>query len=198
MIYNAYSIPIYCAKVKNHQSHLALIEKAIQEHDLFHKARSWDCGIDTTIGSEKNSLIPWEPIINDVQEHLTNYISMFEPYKDYRIYTNAWLSRYWENDYQEVHNHVGEGTVLSCAYMLKTKDSTSSFLFCNQDLDFFTTMGIQGVCKSFPHRTFRPDQEEGTVIIFPSNLDHYVTKHKSKKDRLTISMNFMIKPEESL
>ena len=86
-----------------------------------------------------------------------------------------WGNIYRKGDYTEPHTHRPE--ILSCVYFLKTEWYHSPLVFKSR--------WDEPVSKRI-----RP--KEGTYVIFPSRLHHFVPKHRYRDTRITLSGNMRI------
>ena len=88
-------------------------------------------------------------------------------YKDPHI-TNIWRNKYTPKDGQEVHIHAG----VQWSFIIYETVEKSRTVFLNPawkmiDIYYGTDVDI------FPF-SWKPEVEPGTIIIFPSYLEHYV------------------------
>ena len=113
---------------------------------------------------------------------------------DYRIFNNTPppFTYYEKDNFQESHNHVGpcvekDGRLLhasfSIIYILHDENDKSSVMFKKAG-----PMPFKGLDENVIIDTSYSSIGEGSVIIFPSNLDHYV-KPCLKTGRVTIAFN---------
>jgi hypothetical protein len=86
--------------------------------------------------------------------------------------THIWWNYYKKGDYAEYHDH-GKKATISGVYFLKLNETNKTVFVCNNEI------------KTQRHIT--DYVEEGSVILFPSALGHYVLP--SEEDRITISFN---------
>ena len=89
-------------------------------------------------------------------------------YREKLVFWNFWGNIYKRGDYAVTHHH--SPSFASFVYFLKSKQTDSPLIFSN------TNIRIRPI--------------EGTYVIFPSYLDHKVSKCKG--DRVTISGNIRV------
>ena len=79
--------------------------------------------------------------------------------------------------------------------MMKTPPDSGKFMFYNNVYDHFWQTDLPALSTSdFKYNNrITPPMEEGDIIYFPSNLNHYVSPNNTEKTRATISANFIIK-----
>jgi len=156
--------------------------KDIFEESKDTKVETWNCEVLTTFNFNvqffyddlfQNSVI-WQPLDRMLEEvNLCQYP------------LNSWIHGIWANYYdkgafQEVHDHVGVNrTHFSGIYIMdQTGENKTSFINNNF-----------GILDQQLHTKDIDDIKEGSVILFPSNLLHYV--NPVDDPRCTISFNIM-------
>lgn len=88
-------------------------------------------------------------------------------YKNPRI-VNIWRNKYTSKDVQEVHIHAGA----QWSFIIYETVERSNTVFLNPSwkmIDIYYGTDV----KAFPFN-WKPEVEPGTIIIFPSYLEHYV------------------------
>jgi hypothetical protein len=89
---------------------------------------------------------------------------------------DAWVNRYYKNDYTPPHNHRGD---ISGIIILDLPDDATEIE--KRNLEFV-----------WNNEHFRPIQEVGKAFLFPSNLMHWVEKQTNMKERRTLSFNLFL------
>jgi len=188
--------PIYSGQVKNYKEHYELLEQFISDDNFWHNTEEWMSLTQSTMGRENNMDLPWNSILGDLDEHVNEYLQIFHPTKPYGIQTRPWLNRYEKGGWQEQHNHTGPASHFSMAYILKGCDQ-SNFVFSDTVGNWYdSSWELPEFFANFPHRNFTPEQPDGTILIFPSALDHFVMPNKSDEYRITASANYFIVPDK--
>jgi hypothetical protein len=96
---------------------------------------------------------------------------------------NAWFELSNKGNYHNLHNHGKEGYSAVC-YINYNPEIHHPLVFQSAFLDPITGKNI----------TYSPlGVIEGTIIFFPSSLDHYTIPNKSNEDRLVLSFNLRFK-----
>ena len=123
----------------------------------------------------------WNPE-NDRLKRLKNTITEFANNKyGYRKGSDTaqkeryFMKHFWGNIYRKgnyTRPHVHIPNNLSCVYFLKSKWYHSPFVFSDSG------------------KKIRPT--EGTFVIFPSHIDHFVPIHQYHETRITLSGNMRI------
>ena len=103
------------------------------------------------------------------------------------MFDQVWVNTYEKNDYQEIHNHGGISKInsgglysnsFSFIYLLHNESETGT-VFRSRNLS--TDSSTNPESKAYEH------VEEGTIIMFPYYMDHYVLPATGK--RITIAGN---------
>ena len=105
----------------------------------------------------------------------------------YKLY-NPWISVYKRGFFQEIHTH--EPADLSFVIFLNTGENFSEFYFFNRYDNSYSPMWK--ILLNVDKQKHFPKIEDGTIIFFPSDLLHGVTRHNSDTERRTISSNLFL------
>ena len=139
-------------------------------------------------GWGKHCLVDRIPVSGDEFKHLLhpsiNLLSksIGKNFK-YTLY-NPWINVYKKEFFQELHTH--EPHDVSCVLFLNTGENFSNFYFFNRyDITYSPLWKNVLNVKN----KYYPKIEDGTIIFFPSNTLHGVTKHNSDIERRTIACN---------
>lgn len=169
---------IFYKEIDNHQEikkkYLPIILEDIKLNKHKYKRKDWNCDVYTSLGHKIDFLfddmitdnVIWKPFDECISNvHLTK-----TPYES-KI-CDLWYNYYTEGFFQECHVH--EFSSFSGIYILS--------------LDEVNTTSFYNKSQHYSSGTYTTkSMKEGTVIIFPSDLVHYV--NPVKKDRTTISFN---------
>jgi hypothetical protein len=192
MIMQIGTVPIYGGHVKEHKRHLEMLMPFIEDESYWRTTKEWMSETTSTMGQEKNFELPWDEILKDLEPHIQEYLSIFNPVKPFNFQSRPWLNKYEKGGWQEQHNHTGAASHFSMAYILDSQDQ-SNFVFVDNPGNWYDNMWeLRSLFTNWPHRNFTPDQEDGTVLIFPCALDHFVMPNRSENYRITASANFYI------
>lgn len=186
--------PVYVGHVTNYQKHLSSLRPFIEDEEFWHKVKLWDSKTCSTFGHEKNEYLPWDEIIKDVEYHLGEYLKTFKPFDAAALayYIEYWANKYEKGAWQESHNHAGRDNHFSVAYILDAQDQ-ENFVFSEIGGTWYNQITELGnYFKEWPSRYWTPPQKNGTILIFPSSLEHYVKPNQSDNLRISISANFSL------
>jgi uncharacterized protein (TIGR02466 family) len=146
--------------------------------------------------SPKNSFLSYN-IVNDKEMKffilkITEKVHEFASYyNDKRIYgcNESWINIYSKNNYQEPHYHPM--CTYSVVYFSEVPENSGKIVFQNpsiNELGFPVTFENLGSEKIYT-------PEKNMILIFRSNLAHYVLPGTNNDSRVSIASNFMIVPE---
>ncbi len=199
---------IWWKKIKSHEKikekYLPLILDDIKSNGKqYYENNTWDCNVTSSFFNLKNNQnifdekffnkVIWEPI-DEMIEELSPIIQLQNP-----VFSNIsqiWYNFYEKNNWQEIHNHIDFTCIpdsdhsyfvssFSGIYLLKLKSKNDTcFVNSGTSMNCFTINSMQTLNTS--------NLTEGHVIIFPSELMHYVTPNLSK-DRISVSFNIISK-----
>lgn len=192
MIKNIFGTPILITDLPNHYGIKEEFSKYLKEDKYFETVQGWNCNVETTYNTDSAEL-PWNMFIESVMFCVYEYIEEFKFKSQPQMSISCWANRYKNNQYQEVHNHLSNNNAISLSYMMDLPENSGDFVFYKEGNDFWHTVGVSSLCDEnstiMSNNRFTPKVREGSVILFPSYLDHYVTYNKSQNTRATISAN---------
>ena len=192
MIIQIGTVPIYTAQVENYKEHLNLFKPYIEDDSFWRDTDEWMSATQSTMGNPKNQDMPWGEVLKDIDPHLQEYLNIFQPKKQFAVQTRPWLNRYEKGGWQEQHNHTGPASHFSMAYILDGQKQ-QNFVFADTVGNWYDSLWeLPNFFNNWPHRNFTPDQPDGTLLIFPCALDHFVMPNKEDNYRITASANFYI------
>jgi uncharacterized protein (TIGR02466 family) len=99
----------------------------------------------------------------------------------------SWLNIYKKNYFQEWHNH--NFALISAIYYLKT-DKDSAKTWFKTPIPENPNKPIFNENNPYTWEKYSIDQEEGTLILFRSDLNHCVEAHPTDSVRITLAYNF--------
>jgi hypothetical protein len=106
-----------------------------------------------------------------------------------------WYNVYEYSDFQEVHCHSGRDSFYSFVYILesKNKELDSTLVFDNPRSNVLMTNRFDQLIKIDNYkRNYTPDLDNGYLMIFPSHMNHFVSRHNNPdENRISISGNII-------
>ena len=203
MIAEIYGFPVYMDKLSDPEKFL----RYIQDINLG-KSDGWNakCLVSSSDGSseieENDRNFINDQIFDELCLHGERYLKELEidvkmaPTRCNDLKCTGcrdiWVNKYDKGDSQDLHWHVDEeeDVLFSFTCFLKfDPEKDASFVFVNPIPEY----GIK--CKKLrEHPSFSaamtPNIQEGTIIIFPPWMLHYVEEQKTDRPRITIAGNF--------
>lgn len=149
----------------------------------------FDCDVFTTY--KKENLIN-DPVCTEFFTEIADHVSAFAKYfgSNYPIACEeAWMNLAKPGGYQETHLH--SMSHFSIVYYVSVPEDSGNIVFVNDEIrDMY---GIPVNTTPVPLVTscrFWVKPIVSNLLIFRSNIEHYVTKNNSKNDRISVSANF--------
>jgi hypothetical protein len=190
---------IWWTKVEEHSDLKGVLMEAIssdldKRKDKYYEITDWNCDISTSFYDRDNIGI----LFNDnhsLSIHLQDIIMKYmksmlptiynltgTPYPSFSNLYHIWYNRYDRGNWQEFHDH--DGSTFSGIYYLDISKGDSSTSFVGDSYNNYSSM-IRKDSVLFGDGV----ELEGRLVIFPSELGHYV--NPSKGNRTTISFNII-------
>ncbi len=104
--------------------------------------------------------------------------------KSHKI-VRSWFEKSLTNNFHSIHNHGPLGYSAVC-YIKYNKEKHKPLIFTSPFFGFLDGFTLQYVPNFV---------EEGTIIFFPSSINHYVLPNSSDEERMVISFNLQLKRE---
>lgn len=196
-IMNMFGIPFYHAKVDKHEQLKEKFLPYFDKDEYFDLPSTWLSPCKTTIHSEQAFKdIPFNDWLKEiVTDHFIPYIMNLNPIDEKNLNVeplHVWMNKYSHNEGQEPHNHIDGSTQFSCAYVLEQPEDSCEFLFIDKN-DYFSAIGLAPYFYfNSPVKNFQVDLQEGDIVIFPSFVEHAVSRNRSHEVRKTMSANFRL------
>jgi hypothetical protein len=174
----------------------------LKNKEYYQTNNSWECNCTSSfhskiggkIDSVNQSIMDESLIINSIFKVYNNMLQrLFDDnsidQKEFDYFTNSYLDDLWYNYYQpgenqEIHEHLPN--VFSGVYLLELSGECNNTVWYNGGSNVFLCDSTMTFGQK---RSVDNDITEGTIIIFPSGLPHYVPNTKSKK--ITLSFNIL-------
>lgn len=170
---------VWWKSIENHreikETLLPLIKREVQENPERFKVPAWDCEVYSSFNCYTPFLndpgflekVVWNPLdecLSEVRLSVTPRESVLK---------SIWFNAYEPGFFQEAHNHIPHS--FSGIYLLDVNEiNTTNFLYNLSS-------------RMLSQRLSTRNLHEGDVIIFPSDLLHYV--NPTLTSRVTISFN---------
>ena len=126
----------------------------------------------------------------EIEKKLSEYCNSILQ-TDLEIYiTNSWVNETNPNQQHYLHNH--SNSILSGVYYINVEDSLPLITFNRMQLPFLLNI-VPKEFTMFNSTEWSIPVENGSLIIFPSTLYHYVKPNDSNKPRHSLAFNSFVK-----
>lgn len=158
---------------------------------------NWNCNVLSTFQTEANKEAPWDEFLRLLKPHFDEFVDQVGTRQNIEILVeDAWINKYSFGDSQEFHDHCLPTVNLSMVYFYSVPpDTTSKFKFYNTEHAPYQMSGLSQTLNAPSEQLTVPETTEGTLLLFPSHYGHLVSPHRSEHQRITISMNFKVIPQ---
>lgn len=121
----------------------------------------------------------FDKIINEISSQFKN------KFNQDLILTNFWSQVHSKNESTNLHDHVDcfdlkNSPVYSGVYYVKVPKNSGKIVF------------QYNINKYNQYNRWWYEPQESDFLLFPSTLDHFVTKNLSNENRISISFNFKV------
>jgi hypothetical protein len=178
---------VYWSSVKNHtlikESLLPLIYNNLNATDNDQQG-NWLCNVNTEFFkpdvSKYLSLVIDEiyPALDNMFMELKNLSDNFKTPKISTV-TTIWYNHYETNNNQEVHSHSITTSNFSGIYILNLNEENKTVFY-----SYNTSIVNMGICSKQ-----LKEAKEGDIIIFPSNLLHYLLPCEKTRDSIAFNIS---------
>lgn len=190
MIFNIFRVPIMHTNVPNKE-----FEKYIRKELTKSKKQNNLVTLSNTGGIQTDTFTGGDHINKVFEKQITGFISSFKAKIDFK-----WnIETYWINenklgDFNKPHEHINPGLHFAAVWYLDAPLDSGRIVFMNEfnGIDFCSMWNYFDDPIAFSYYGIKPNKND--LIIFPSNLVHYVEPSRSKKTRLSVAMNIGLTP----
>ena len=131
---------------------------------------------------------PFSEFKNFILKNISNVLSIYN--ENFEL-SGLWININQKGDYNVCHNHPG--SVLSGVFWVKIPKTGGELMFYSHTA-FTEFKLLESISKEISKKynyysEFEFNPKEGSMIIFPSHLDHDVEPNGSDEDRISISFN---------
>ena len=112
---------------------------------------------------------------------------------------DMWFNYYSNGEYQEPHHHIQGGSInnnqshFSCIHYLKFNENIHEPAIFVDPLSLTRAHSVELDSNNYNER-YTPKVREGSLLVFPSYLEHFVSKTASTPEypRVTIAFNIIL------
>ena len=130
----------------------------------------------------------YKNLFDSIFKHAEKFYKLFEVEKDL-IFQNAWININGKKDVNFSHNHPG--SFMSGVFYVQTPPKSGNITFENpiNNFNFLSPMKFITKYNNYNACIMTLPTTEGTLLLFPSWLSHYVESNESNRERISISFN---------
>jgi len=187
-VHNLWPIPMYEAEIPVREKWKVLIKGL--EYERTHVNNS-DISKDRTI---LNSM---PELKTEIENHCENYVRKYLTVKDNAQFylQNSWCNIHKPGEESQIHYHGG--SLLSGVYypiFPKNSGDISFYRAVSYTNLFHSTIRVEfDENNNVNAETYTIRLKEGSIVIFPSQLEHKVQKNNSDQNRYSLAFNFFVK-----
>jgi uncharacterized protein (TIGR02466 family) len=134
---------------------------------------------------------------SDIENHCERFVRKYLNVKDNAQFylQNSWCNIHRPNEHSQIHYHGN--SLLSGVYYPILPDNSGHIAFHKGSI--YTNIFHHSIRFEYEeHNNLNVEQyvlnlKEGTIIIFPSHLDHSVQKNNSNEKRYSLAFNFYVR-----
>ena len=133
----------------------------------------------------------------EIENHCENFVRKYLTVKDNANFylQNSWCNIHEPNEHSQIHYHGS--SLLSGVYYPILPDNSGHIAFHKNGI--YTNIFHQSIRFEYDeHNNLTAEKyvlnlKEGTIVIFPSHLEHSVEKNNSNEKRYSIAFNFYVR-----
>lgn len=195
MVDSVWSTFLYCKKIDGYEKVYQEFLPYLDDENYF--GNTWTFGDAlSSIRSNNNDSLPWPVFFDAIKPNVQEYLDSLEPSCAYTIHTDEfWVNIYRKNNFQEPHDHAFPGRSISAVYVMEAPegdDVGGELVLECPNFSIVKASGLNRIFNKWQYQHLMPPLEPGTLIIFPSWVNHYVLPSKTDQRRTTIAVNFCI------
>jgi uncharacterized protein (TIGR02466 family) len=186
MIENLFSVPIYKVDLNNDivQQQFENVYADLKNNNKLQYNDEWNSHKLSDITFEQNLINEYHlhEFRSEIAKHLEIYLSQIKFDKpSYWKIVECWMTEYSKGDFAHIHTHVPAD--VSGVYYVKSNSNDGRVFFMdpNQQVNTF-------VYRHLGDRKFYTPKV-GTLILFPSYLNHGVEPNRTDDERVSVAFN---------
>lgn len=194
-----FSTPVWISEIENYEE----INKELQ--DFIYNKKNED-----PEGTQKSNVKGWHSSHFNLQDNsLKKFLTALNPEIEKTITDMGWdtdnqlvkITSMWsiinkKNSFNQRHHHGNSS--LSAAYYVNTNQDSGDIVFYDPRKAFTFSHPDPSKINNLNAQIKAVTPKNGTLVIFPSYLDHSVNPNKSSEDRVVVSFNISLIPKRYL
>lgn len=189
-VYPLFAIPVFYVPIQNYEVIDSIVTNDVIKRNVVKEPEGWKCNVNTSY-LNRNDDSWFNEFYNVIETEIKQSFKKFFNADILCEMDKPWINEYEKGYFQEKHQHLNlEGYNYSYCYFHRLPDhkDCAKFVFNsnNYNIEYMTKTPFltQEVCI--------PEVKQYDLIVFPSWVQHSVTKHNIDMQRVTISGNFKV------
>ena len=188
-IHHLFPAPVVVGKYENFESIKTTLIPKFKEYEQSVPCEKYWHGGYTSFGTDEGVLF-WEEckeLIDFIGTSVANFHAHCQMAGNVAL-QNSWFSINRQHALHEKHNHLP--STWSGVYYVQCDDNDPGITFINKNLDSNWPYCQRQEPNEYNSSVNTIQPESGSLIIFPSYLDHKVEQQDTNNERITIAFNF--------
>lgn len=181
-----FATPIYFNNIKIKKEYKDILIK--EKYERFEIDNGFSTINKYVLNNKKLNSLKKE-IINNLNNYIYEILKIKKTTKFKLL--NSWCTKHSYNDWAQAHHH--ENSLISGVLYLKTYEDSGNLVFHRNSLLGLFPNSVKIEFDTFNasnSESFYITPKEGDLILFPSSLEHSVTKNLNQNDRYCCAFNF--------
>jgi uncharacterized protein (TIGR02466 family) len=194
-VYNMFPAPVATGVYSNNDAVKETLIPKFKEYEQNVKCENYWHGGYTSYGTDEGVLY-WDEckdLIDFIGSNVANFHS-FCGLKGNVGLQNSWFSINRRHALHEKHNHLP--STWSGVYYIQCDEEDSGITFVNKHLDSNWPYCERTEPTEYNSGVSTIQPQSGSLVIFPSYLDHKVEQQTTDNERITIAFNFGVINEQ--
>lgn len=132
-------------------------------------------------------------LIEKISEAVNNFAKVYSDYDDY-VCAESWFNIYRGQQFQEPHAHSFP-SIFSAVYYPLAPEGSGKIVFQSPHSSVSNEPSLVSD-NSLNHTSHWYHPSERSLLVFKSDMRHYVLPSKSDGDRISVASNFIIDPQK--
>lgn len=185
-----FSSPVYIKNLGGFQTEdeLLALDNLVSSNDVV-----WASNHNNNVSKDNRWLdsVKETRLYSLIQEELKQYFyGVMQANPDIEIYiTESWLNK--SDPGQEHHRHRHANSIISGVYYFNVNVDSGNLIFSNSQYQQIEYTTVNSNIYNSKHWVLTPKQH--SLLLFPSSLEHKVSKNNSNTNRISLSFNTFIK-----
>ena len=153
---------------------------------------------NSDISKDRNILNSIPDLKQEIEKHCEIFVRKYLTVKDNAKFylQNSWCNIHSPNEFSQIHHH-GNSLISGVYYPIFPKNSGN--ISFHKTVFPPTNLFPQSIMIEFDEHNnlnagmYYVEIQEGTIVLFPSHLDHKVQENKSNEKRYSIAFNFFVR-----